>query len=51
MILYIRNQFAEKRALAKVKTKGVKGSKQLVQQVTKVNGETTDSELISSKSG
>ena len=27
----------------------MKGSKQLVQQVTKVNGETTDSELISSK--
>lgn len=33
----------------KVQTKGKKGSKQIVQQVTKVNGETTDSELISSK--
>ena len=38
-----------KKGTCKVKTKGVKGSKQLVQQVTKVNGETTDSELISSK--
>lgn len=33
----------------KVQTKGKKGTKQIVQQVTKVNGETTDSELISSK--
>lgn len=38
-----------KKGTCKVKTKGVKGSKQLVQQVTKVNGEKTDSELISSK--
>lgn len=38
-----------KKGVYKVKTKGAKGSKQLVQQVTKVNGETTDSELISSK--
>lgn len=38
-----------KKGTCKIKTKGVKGSKQLVQQVTKVNGETTDSELISSK--
>ncbi len=33
----------------KVQTKGKKGKKQVVQQVTKVNGETTGSELISSK--
>lgn len=38
-----------KKGTTKVQTKGVKGSKQLVQMVTKVNGEATDSELISSE--
>ena len=38
-----------KKGVTKVKSKGVKGKKELVNQVTKVNGETTDSELISSK--
>ena len=38
-----------KKGVTKVKTKGVKGQKEIVNQVTKVNGETTDSELISSK--
>ncbi len=38
-----------KKGVTKVKTKGVKGQKELVNQVTKVNGETTNSELISSK--
>ncbi|MGN0660018.1 MAG: C40 family peptidase [Emergencia sp.] len=35
--------------VSKVQTKGVKGTKQIVEQVTKVNGETTGTELISSE--
>lgn len=38
-----------KKGTYKVQTKGVKGEKETVEKVTKVNGEETDSELISSK--
>ena len=37
------------KGITKVQTKGKKGTKQIVSQVTKVNGEETDSEIISSK--
>lgn len=37
------------KGITKVQTKGKKGTKQIVTQVTKVNGEETDSEIISSK--
>ncbi|MGF6375238.1 cell wall-associated NlpC family hydrolase [Clostridiales Family XIII bacterium PM5-7] len=38
-----------KKGTMKVQTKGVKGSKEVVEMVTKVNGEATESKLISSE--
>ncbi len=44
-----KNSASLQKGTQKVQTKGVKGTKEVVEKVTKVNGEETDSELISSE--
>lgn len=44
-----KNSATMKKGTQKVQTKGVKGKKEVIEKVTKVNGEETDSELISSE--
>lgn len=44
-----KNTKGMKKGTFKVQTKGIKGSKEVVQQVTKVNGEMTESQVLSSE--